>query len=85
MAGGDEGDGLAEDGVRGVSEGVRQAVKLTSGRVHLLTRQITNSHVDVGARACLDLDLGWLVERRRRLAESWSSVGSDQVRVHYWR
>jgi hypothetical protein len=41
-----------------VSEGVRQAVKLTSGRVHLLTQEITNSHVDVGSRVSRSLDSG---------------------------
>ena len=51
MAGGDGGDGRrAEDVSGGVSEGVRQAVKLTSDRVHLLTLEATNSHVDVGSR-----------------------------------
>lgn len=55
-------------------------MKLTSGRVHLSTGEVNLMSTLWWIRACLDLDeSGCHVECRRRLAESWTSVGSDQV------
>lgn len=73
-----------------MSEGVRQAVKLTSDRVHLLTREITNSHVDVGSRVSrsrLGLACGATPDDLPSpLSPSpLSSIGSDQVHVCFWR
>jgi len=74
----------AEDGGgRVVFEGVRQAVKLTSGRVHLLTRERIHMFL-VGSRALSRSRLvGLLWSDADDVPSPWSSVGSDSGTVHY--